>query len=122
ILLAPEGNRAGDQRLTSHSAGPMGARGLYETSRALGWAPIRRTAPMKGKLDSAAVYLVLDPSVEMGSHEVGALLAAVRRGAGLLFVAQDGDLLSDSLHLRHSEEGLPEDRSAMGYDGCTKAR
>lgn len=121
VLFAPEGNRAGDERLSSHSVGPMGARGLFDLSRRLGWAPLRRTGPFQGRLDSAAVYLVLDPPVEMGARETGALLAAVRRGAGLLYVVSPRDALADSLKLGRSEGGLPQDTVGLRTPGCATA-
>lgn len=120
-LLVPEGDRAGDPRLSSHSPAPMGARGLYAMSRALGWAPIRRTAPMQGRLDSAAVYLVLDNPVEMGARETSVLLDAVRRGAGLLWVVRDDEAMSDSLRIGRSRGGLPQDTLRRLAGSCARA-
>ncbi|HEU4565394.1 MAG TPA: DUF4350 domain-containing protein, partial [Gemmatimonadaceae bacterium] len=62
----------------------------------------RRLEPLRGTLDSGAVYVVLAPPVELTGAEVGAVLRAVRAGAGLLYIVRAGSPLADSLGVRLS--------------------
>ena len=107
VLLTPRDTdgRSGDSRLTVRSTGPMGASGLHQAATRLGWRTERLTAPYAARMDSAAVYAVLDPPVPLTAGEVHRLLEAVRAGAGLLVVAQRGSSLSDSLGLVPSRNG-----------------
>ena len=123
VLLTPVASeRRGDPRLTTHSAESQGAAAFYELAGRLGWRTSRRAVPFTaravagprvagaaaGPLDSTAVYAVLDPPVDLSSAEAGALLAAVRRGAGLIVVLRRGSTLADSLRLRPSVGGAPQ--------------
>ncbi|MGH7720720.1 MAG: DUF4350 domain-containing protein, partial [Gemmatimonadaceae bacterium] len=109
VLATPEADTGdGTARLTTHAAGPYGARGLYELLDRLGWDAECRERPMREVLDSAAVYAVLDPPIEPTTVEVANLLDAVRRGAGLIATPEVGSSLSDSLGV---------ERSAFGYYG-----
>src|SRR5215208_3743391 len=103
VLFTPESAGSGDTRLTTSSAAPYGARGLYELLGRMGWRTQRRTEGFRGDLDSSAVYVVLDPPNDLTASEAHAVLDAVRRGAGLLFVASRGSTLSDSLALRSAK-------------------
>ncbi|HXB26846.1 MAG TPA: DUF4350 domain-containing protein [Gemmatimonadaceae bacterium] len=87
--------------LSSDSVTPGGARGLYEIAGRLGWPESRRRAAFTGPLDSDRVYLVLDPPVSPTIREAHAMLDAVRRGAGLVYVVREGQgsALNDSLHV-----------------------
>lgn len=99
-LLAPEGqpdDAVGT--LSSLSYEPSGLRGWYEGAHRLGWRVRRREERFHGELDSRTVYVVLAPVIEPTASEVGALLGAVRRGAGLVVSSQKGSPLADSLHL-----------------------
>ncbi len=99
-LLAPEGqpdDAVGT--LSSLSYEPSGLRGWYEGAHRLGWRVKRREERFHGELDPRAVYVVLAPVIEPTASEVGALLGAVRRGAGLVVSSQKGSPLADSLHL-----------------------
>ena len=109
ILLTPQASvgRGGDQRLTTRSAEPQGARGLYETLQRLGWRGERRDDAFDEPLDSAAVYAVLDPPLPPSALEVHHLLDAVRAGASLLVIPPRGGALSDSLRVRPSFRGGP---------------
>jgi uncharacterized protein DUF4350 len=91
--------------LTTTSTTPSGARGLYELMSRLGWPVVRRHIAFDGRLDSTAVYLVLDPPTPPSEGEAHALLDAVRRGAGLVYVLQDGAALADSLHVKPEPRG-----------------
>jgi hypothetical protein len=102
VLLTPTRDLAPLDRagpLTTKSTTPAGAQGLYEVSRRLGWPVVRRQRPFQAPLDSNRVYLVLDPPVTPLSTEAHALLDAVRRGAGLIYIASAGSQLDDSLHV-----------------------
>jgi hypothetical protein len=128
-LLSPAGGeRSGDPRLTTRSPAAQGARGLYELAARLGWRPERRDVSLLARdprtggvpLDSAAVYALLDPPNDVTAAEAGALLAEVRRGAGLLVVLRRGSTLADSLGVRPSRGGAPQivDSAADSLDGC----
>jgi hypothetical protein len=102
VLLTPTRDltpfdRAGP--LTTTSSTPAGAKGLYEVAGRLGWPVSRRERSFTGGLDSNRVYLVLDPPVTPLAIEVHALLDAVRRGAGLIYIASTGSQMDDSLHV-----------------------
>ena len=99
-LVAPEGqpdDAVGT--LSSLSYEPSGMRGWYEGAQRLGWKVKRREDRFRGNLDPRAVYVVLSPVIDPTASEVGALLGAVRRGAGLVVSARRGSPLADSLHL-----------------------
>jgi hypothetical protein len=86
--------------LSSDSASPGGARGLYEIAGRLGWPESRRRGAFDAPLDSDRVYLLLDPPVSPTIPEAHAILDAVRRGAGLVYVVSDvASALNDSLHV-----------------------
>ena len=99
-LFAPEGqpdDAAGT--LSSLSYEPGGMRGWYEGASRLGWKVKRREERFHGALAADAVYIVLSPEVPPTASEVGALLGAVRRGAGLIVSAERGSAIADSLHM-----------------------
>ena len=99
-LFAPEGepdDAAGT--LSTLSYEPGGMRGWYEGAGRLGWKVKRLEERFHGSLDENAVYVVLSPEIEPTASEVGVLLGAVRRGAGLIVSAERGSPIADSLHL-----------------------
>jgi hypothetical protein len=104
--------------LSSLSYEPGGMRGWYEGAKRLGWKVRRREERFHGTLDSAAVYIVLAPEVEPTASEVGALLDAVRRGAGLIVSSERGSAIADSLHI-YSDDfqyvGHPVAAGQLGY-------
>ena len=85
--------------LSSLSYERSGIRGWYEGAQRLGWRVKRRETRLHGGLSDSAVYVVLAPEIDPTASEVGALLAAVRRGAGLVVSAERRSALADSLHL-----------------------
>src|SRR5512142_2514486 len=85
--------------LSSLSYEPGGVRGWYEGSAKLGWKVKRREERLHGTLDAGAVYVLLAPEIPPTASEVGTLLDAVRRGAGLIVSAERGSSIADSLHL-----------------------
>lgn len=108
LFFSPDIGRTGDPRLSSFSSEPQGAAALYQTAARLGWRPSRLTTAFPATLDTAAVYLVLDPPNPITASESRRLLEAVRRGAGLLVVVANGDPLSDSLKVGRSTLGGPQ--------------
>lgn len=106
-LFAPSrsGPRDGDARLTTRSAGPLGARLLFDLTSRLGWKPERQLHPgFTG--DSATIFAVLDPVVAVRATEAHALLEHVRAGGGALVVLGPTTRpLLDSLHLRIGTAG-----------------
>jgi hypothetical protein len=99
LIISPTAVPGSGGLLTTYASDPGGARGLFETTRRLGWPASRLLDRFAGRLDSNAVYAVLRPPVELTSSEVSALLDAVRRGAGLLLVPGFGSAFLDSLGL-----------------------
>jgi hypothetical protein len=104
-LLSPQdaAGRAGDPRLTTHFAGPLNARLLYETASRLGWHVRRRDSlptPERGPRGET-IHAILDPALRVAPREAHAYLEAVRAGDGLLLVIDQGRTpLADSLGLR----------------------
>ena len=99
-LFAPEGepdDAAGT--LSTLSYEPGGMRGWYEGASRLGWKVKRREERFHGSLAGNAVYVVLAPEIPPTASEIGALLGAVRQGAGLIVSAERGSAIADSLHL-----------------------
>ncbi|HEX5831694.1 MAG TPA: DUF4350 domain-containing protein, partial [Gemmatimonadaceae bacterium] len=97
VLVAPTDGRRGDARLSARNRGPMGASGLEQVARRLGWRTELATNIWPARLDSGVVHLVLDPTVPLTAGETHRLLNAVRAGAGLLLVPRRGTPLADSL-------------------------
>lgn len=99
-LLTPEltGPRTGDQRLTTYSAEPQGARLIYEMAERLGWNVERSTSDTLAA-DGRTVMAVLDPAQPPAAFEAHRMLERVRQGSGLLYVLNGGAPLDDSLHL-----------------------
>ncbi len=98
LLFTPAGDvGAYSYAITTFSARPYGARGVYELSERLGWRVERRVTSMDTTLDSRASYLVLAPPNPLSAIETGELLRSVRAGARALVIPVAGTPLSDSL-------------------------
>jgi hypothetical protein len=107
-LLTPEQSvgRSGDARLSSHLAGPMGARALYETAGRFGFAVSQRDlTPMPGPATGTAIHALLAPRLELTESETHAYLEAVRGGDALLLVSDRRTPLSDSLGILSAGSG-----------------
>ncbi|HET7553209.1 MAG TPA: DUF4350 domain-containing protein [Gemmatimonadaceae bacterium] len=103
LLFAPAGDLgAYSSAITTFSARPYGARGLYEVSERLGWRVDRRVVSMDTILDSRATYVMLAPPIPLSAVEVGSLLHAVRSGARALVSPAPGVPLADSLGVYRS--------------------
>lgn len=122
VLLAPTTGTRGDDRLTTLSAAPRGARGLAEIVDRLGWEVARDSvAPAAAALDPGAVYAVLDPPEELTGREVHRYLDAVRAGAGLLVVVRDrGDPFADSLGVARGNDGARMRIDSATVRGCPR--
>lgn len=105
-LLTPEltGGRSGDQRLTTYSAEPQGARLLYELAQRLGWRVERRTNDSV-VADDRTIIAILSPSIPLAAIEAHQVLERVRAGSGLLYVMDGVSPLQDSLHLKRNLSG-----------------
>lgn len=102
ILLSPYASDVEiSPALSSRSASPNGARGLYETLERLGFQVGRGTMPLEQTLDSTIVLALLTPRMPLTRIETHRLLDAVRGGAHLLVTPLD-EPLSDSLGVRTS--------------------
>jgi hypothetical protein len=103
LLFTPAGDLgAYSSAITSFSARPYGARGIYEVSERLGWRVERRVTPLDTALDSRATYLILAPPIPLSAVEVGRLMDAVRSGAHALVSPAAGMPLADSLGVHRS--------------------
>jgi hypothetical protein len=106
-LLAPSQvtGRDGDQRATTYSAQPMGARMLFELSEKMGWHVRREINPVP-TLDSVAVLTVLDPTTALTPADVHQTLQHVRAGGALLAALGDGTSeLNDSIGVYVDPQG-----------------
>ncbi|MBX6331800.1 MAG: hypothetical protein IRY91_08130, partial [Gemmatimonadaceae bacterium] len=81
VLFIPQETGTNTGQLTTYDSNPEGALGIYDVVHRLGWRVERRRAAFEGSVDTAAVYLILDPPTQPSATEVGVLLDAVRRGA-----------------------------------------
>jgi hypothetical protein len=123
VLLTPRpSTNPADRRLSTHSAGPHGARGLHDAARRLGWRVERLEAPLPTAPRVDVTYAVLAPIRPLTPAEAHHLLQAVRAGAGLLVVPTRGSALADSLGLQPSVSGgvvrpPPRPACAAGAEG-----
>lgn len=102
-VLTPRGAASGTP-LASDGASPTGALALYQTLARLGWRPVRRTTPLD-RTGADAVYVAVQAAHGVDERAAGEVLAAVRRGAGLVVDVRPEDPLSDSLGLKLTEGG-----------------
>jgi hypothetical protein len=103
LLFTPAGDLgAYSSAITTFSARPYGARGVYEVSERLGWNVERRVTSLDTALDSRATYVILAPPMPLSAVEVGSLLRAVRTGARALVSPAPGMPLADSLGVYRS--------------------
>ncbi|MBW8768913.1 MAG: hypothetical protein JF589_04070 [Gemmatimonadetes bacterium] len=119
ITPQPDAGRAGDPRLSTHTAGALGARLLYETAERLGWQVSRReeqAAPERG--DGRTIHAVLAPVVAITPQEAHAYLEAVRAGDGLLLVLNTRNALADSLGVTHTNAGGTMETVAADVTTC----
>lgn len=108
VLLTPQSTsgRVGDDRLSAHLAGSLGARGLKEVATRFGWRTVLRdSAPTPAGARGGTVHAVLAPPLTMTPAQAHRYLEAVRAGDALLLVLGRRDPLGDSLGLRHSDAG-----------------
>lgn len=104
FLFTPAGEvGAYSSAITTFSARPYGARGVYEVSERLGWPVERRVTSLDTTLDARATYLILAPPMALTAVEVGALMRAVRAGAGALVSPAARTPLADSLGVHRTE-------------------
>jgi hypothetical protein len=121
-ILTPQatGGRVGDQRLSTHLSGALGARLLYETAGRLGWSVSQRDdLPMPGTTTTGAtIHAVLAPPMPVTAEEAHAYLEAVRAGDALLLALDERNALADSLGVGHSSGGGTYDIVASDTAGC----
>ena len=119
-LLTPQPTlgRMGDERLSSHLSGSLGARAFAETAERLGFVMSRRDSTGAPPADTArgrTIHAVLAPPVAISGAEAHAYLDAVRAGDALLLVFHERNALSDSLGLWRTAGGtLYRDPSDSG--------
>jgi hypothetical protein len=108
VLLTPVRDSDSDSRLTSERYGAGNARLAYDLAGRLGWPVRRRAQPLRGTLDTTAIYAVFDGPTTMPTADRVAILDAVRRGAALLVAPQANApfALLDSLGLHRGKVGL----------------
>ncbi|HEU4585327.1 MAG TPA: DUF4350 domain-containing protein [Gemmatimonadaceae bacterium] len=103
LLFTPASDLgANSYAITTFSARPWGARGVYEISERLGWKVERRVTSLDTTLDSHATYVILDPAIPLSAADVGSLLRAVRAGGRALVSPGPGLPLADSLGVHRS--------------------
>jgi hypothetical protein len=120
-LLTPQatGGRTGDQRLSTHLTGALGAKLLYETAGRLGWQVSQREdRPSPGPATGTTIHAVLAPPIALTAEEAHAYLQAVRGGDALLLVLDQKDPLADSIGVSHSSGGGRLVVSARDTVGC----
>lgn len=96
VLLAPHEDADGGAIFNSYSANNQGTRGLYDVLSRLGFATSRNVKPLTAPPDSNSAFFLLQPAQPLTAVEQNNLLGAVRRGAVLVFTADDGEF-ADSL-------------------------
>lgn len=96
VIFAPRESGDSGARFNSYSTGAQGSRGLYEVIGRLGFAVSRNVKPLTTPPDTNSAYVLLQPAQPLTSVEQASLFGAVRRGAVLVFTADD-DEFADSL-------------------------
>lgn len=121
LLLMPEqsAGRLGDDRLSAHLPGSLGARALKDVAARFGWRVVLRdSTPAPVQASGITIHAVLAPPLPPTAAQAHRYLEAVRGGDALLIVLGDRNPLSDSLGLRRARLGgilmIPEADSA----GC----
>ena len=120
-VLTPQATdaRAGDQRLSTHLSGALGAKLLYETAGRLGWRVARREdRPAPSAPTGTTIHAVLAPPIALSAEEAHDYLQAVRGGDALLLVLDERDPLADSLGVSHSAGGGPLEVVPSDTLGC----
>lgn len=105
VLLTPESaaGRFGDARLSSHFAGPLGARALKDVAMRFGWrVHMRDSTAVPTGAPGVTVHAVLTPALPVTPAQAHRYLEAVRQGDALLISLGDRNALSDSLGFRHT--------------------
>ncbi len=108
-LLKPvaQGGRTGDDRLSAHLSGSLGARALSDVAARLGWkVELRDSAAAPPGVPGRTIHAVLAPPLRVTPKEAHAYLQAVRGGDGLLLALGDRSPLSDSLRVWHMPFGM----------------
>lgn len=123
-VLTPQATdaRAGDQRLSTHLSGALGAKLLYETAGRLGWTVAQREdRPVPRGATGTTIHAVLAPPIALSPEEAHDYLDAVRAGDALLLVLDAHDPLADSLGVSHSGGGGALDVVRTDTVGCPRA-
>lgn len=125
VLLAPEPTsegRFGDDRLSAHLAGPLGARALREMAARFGFrVAMRDSNPVPIRAPGTTVHAVLSPPLPPTPAQAHRYLDAVRGGDALLLSLGERGPLSDSLGVAFAPGGvlevLAEDSTGCGARG-----
>jgi hypothetical protein len=124
ILLVPEEEaqgRFGDNRLSAHLAGPLGARAIADVATRLGWRVVLRDeTPTPTEDPGTTVHAVLAPPQPLTAAQAHRYLEAVRDGDALLLVLSDKSLLGDSLGVRAGSPGGILRAAAGDTIGCAR--
>jgi hypothetical protein len=120
-LLTPQrtSGRVGDDRLSSHLSGSLGARALSELARRLGWrVEMRDTVPAPTGRAGTTIHAVLAPPMALSAQEAHRYLEAVRGGDALLLAIDARSALADSLGVWHSPLGNVMRTEPRDITGC----
>jgi hypothetical protein len=110
-LLTPQPSvgRLGDPRLSSHLAGSLNARALYETAARFGFRVVQRDdsgTPDSSIAPGQSIHAVLAPAIAMTPADAHAYLERVRAGDALLFTFDGRTPLGDSLGVWRTAGGV----------------
>ncbi len=100
VIFAPQQNDGTGPMYNSYSTGSQGARALYDVIGRLGFRVSRNVKSLSTPPDTNSAYILLQPAQPLTSVEQTMLLGSVRRGAVLVFTANDDDELTDSLEFQ----------------------
>jgi hypothetical protein len=104
VFTTPQDEQdAASRVMTTYGDGEWGLIGLYRVLDRLRIPVSRGELPLRAPLDSDAVYVVLAPVIDPSARDAATLLDAVKRGAGLVIVAENGPPLSDSVQVGRSK-------------------
>ena len=96
IIFAPQQTSDAGTMYSSYATGAGGTRALYDVLKRVGFTMGRNEKALSTEPDSNSTYVIFNPAQPLTSTEETRLLAAVRRGAILVFTVDD-DALADSL-------------------------
>lgn len=106
VILSPAADITPGGYLSTRSHSVSGSGGLRDVLDRLGFKTAERIVPYGNDLDTSATYVMLNTPIDPSAVEIHALLEAVRRGARVVAVPENGSALADSIGVRATDRSI----------------